>query len=264
MIFNSSDNNMVPNFNIVGGTTKPTIQTDNTIWINTEYSITGYAISEEQPSEAYDGMIWIKTGTTDVYKFSVFEHNTLIACPSTAFQYRNERWTSVTAIRYNADGSYDRWGDGIIFDNDYTDRTWTITPESKSYEKPAFGLTTSDGANILCIGNVLNESTKGTVLTTDVIDLSDRDTLTVTISKVGNSYGASATLYVGVWPAISGSSSDMVAGTSAHFSSSSSVPRVKTVNVADLDGLYHIGFYFSYSPTNGSSAYAYVSEIALS
>lgn len=51
------------NFSVVGGTTQPASPTENTIWINTDQTITDWILSPDEPESPVEGMVWIRTGS---------------------------------------------------------------------------------------------------------------------------------------------------------------------------------------------------------
>lgn len=268
MIFNSSDNNMVPNFSIVSGTVEPVARTQNLIWIYTDYPIAGYAISKDEPTEVYGGLIWIKTGSEGNDTFSVFENDIVTVTPVSAILYHEHSDGDITSERvpvrrYTADGSYIEWGDGIIFNAEYDTYKWVTTAANTGGTAPVCGYGIWNETNCIHIGSTRGVSTSGTALTDIPVDLSNWNTLTATVPVLSSTSTTNTTLSLGVWTSISGSESSMVKGTSITYTVLSTGGRTINVDVSDLDGLHHIGFYFNHGNSTTISS-ATISEIRLS
>ena len=88
------------NFNLVGGVTQPADPKENTIWVNTDVPISGWALSFAEPSEPEEGMVWIVTGTSSKVAFNALKKNTLMVYPTTCKQFVNGAWNNVTAKSY--------------------------------------------------------------------------------------------------------------------------------------------------------------------
>lgn len=92
------------NFEVVGGTTEPTSQNENTFWINTDTPITSWIFSATQPT-GVDGMVWIVTDITSTMEFNVLKENGIQIYPTSAKQYIDGAWVDVTAYSYR-DGEW--------------------------------------------------------------------------------------------------------------------------------------------------------------
>lgn len=267
MIFNSSSDGALPNFSIVGGTKEPTTRSYNTIWVKTSINITGYAFDNDEPTNPYDGMVWIKTGDDNIDAFSVFEPSTTMVFPSKTFQYSSGVWKPVYAKRYHDSVSFTEWLDGIIFKENYDKTEWTIRAQSSSsstYAAPSFTTSTYNGVTCKYIGAASGTSSvvRGTVITTDTVDLTLWDKLTVTVPRVVNSSGQNTSFRVCVWKTPTDSSVDAIATKSITFTATSDDAQTLELNVSELDGSYYVGFYFL---TNRIGTYGvYISEIRLS
>lgn len=104
------------NFKIVGGTAQPASPKENTIWINTDLEITGWAFDTESPNYLSTGGIWLKTAQNGNAKMNIVKKNTIFVSFLYAFQwngtafvskkaklYANGKWVEMGAIFY-ADG----------------------------------------------------------------------------------------------------------------------------------------------------------------
>ena len=100
MIINMTGSAPALNFRVVGGTAAPNNPKENTIWVNTDAPITGWALSFAEPSEPEEGMVWIVTGTSSKVAFNGLKKNTLMVYPATCKQFVNGAWNNVTAKSY--------------------------------------------------------------------------------------------------------------------------------------------------------------------
>ena len=99
------------NFKVVGGTTKPSSPSVNTIWVNTSSAITGYVFSPTEPTGS-TGLVWIQTDTGDI-SFNALKKNAIILYPNQCKQYIDGKWVSLNAFIYQS-GSF------IQFSYEYT------------------------------------------------------------------------------------------------------------------------------------------------
>lgn len=102
------------NFKIVGGTTQPTAARENTIWVNTDTAISGWAFSASAPAEPVEGLVWLQTGTYSNVEFNALRKNEIQVYPLTAKQYIDSAWVEKTAYSYQG-GSWVSWWDGEIY-----------------------------------------------------------------------------------------------------------------------------------------------------
>lgn len=102
------------NFKIVGGTTQPTAARENTIWVNTDTTISGWVFSATEPTEPAAGMVWLKTGTYSNVEFNALRKNGIQVYPLAAKQYIGSAWVEKTAYSYQG-GSWVSWWDGEIY-----------------------------------------------------------------------------------------------------------------------------------------------------
>lgn len=106
----------IPGYTGFGGSVK-----DNTIWVNTDTDINGYAFSATEPASPVEGMVWIKTGASSAAAFNAHRKNILMLYPLGCMQYisgawvekqaqlyTGGKWTNIASgIRIMADGVYD-------------------------------------------------------------------------------------------------------------------------------------------------------------
>ena len=88
------------NFNVVGGLTQPTGPRDNTIWVKTGDTVTGWALSFYEPAEPSEGMAWVLISTSGYNVFNALKKNTIAISPMAAMQYVNGAWEAREAQIY--------------------------------------------------------------------------------------------------------------------------------------------------------------------
>lgn len=96
------------NFRVVGGTTAPANPGSNTIWVNTDITVTGYTFSNTEPQSPTRGLVWITTGTASPAAFSATNRNPVMLYPVSAKVYNGSAWTNVTAQSY-VNGAWVPW-----------------------------------------------------------------------------------------------------------------------------------------------------------
>ena len=99
------------NFNVVGGSSVPSNPKENTIWINTEETVTDYVFSDQQPSDPVSGQVWIVTSYTSSAVFNALKNNYIHVKPVSAKQYISDTWVSKTAKIYQND----EWIEWVIW-----------------------------------------------------------------------------------------------------------------------------------------------------
>lgn len=121
MIHNMTGGGAGLKLKVLGGTTQPTSPAENTVWVNTDAQITGYAFSAEEPASPAEGMVWVKTGKSSAAAFNAHRKNILMLYPLGCMQYilgawvekqaqlyTGGKWTNIASgIRIIADGVYD-------------------------------------------------------------------------------------------------------------------------------------------------------------
>lgn len=96
------------NFKVVGGTTTPSNPKENTIWVNTDVTITSWIFSATEPETPVEGMVWISTGTSSLVEFDALKKNGIILYPLAASQYVGGAWVSLAAQSYQG-GAWNPW-----------------------------------------------------------------------------------------------------------------------------------------------------------
>lgn len=88
------------NFSIVGGLSRPESPKANTIWVKTDVAITGWAMSSSEPTDPYEGMVWIVTGSNSKVAFNALKKNDLMVYPTSCKQFVDSAWVNMTAESY--------------------------------------------------------------------------------------------------------------------------------------------------------------------
>ena len=106
------------NFKVVGGLAQPTGPVENTIWVKTDYPISGYYFTAAEPSGLLDGEVWVSTGTSSPVAFNALRENTIEVYPIAAKQYIGGAWVSVEAKSYQ-NGEWVGWYNGTLYDGNW-------------------------------------------------------------------------------------------------------------------------------------------------
>lgn len=170
------------NFKVVGGITAPSAPGENTIWVNTGNSISGWAFSATQPSAPYEGLVWFRIGSSSTAPFSALKRETLMVYPVAAWQYINGAWAVKTAKSYQ-NGAWVDWMlmlyepgnvheeltggyEGLAIRYDDTWGGYAVSAEAPT-------VTPGSGSMVLSLNNEsAGNNYSGSVLTANKIDLS--------------------------------------------------------------------------------------------
>lgn len=174
------------NFKVVGGTTQPINPTENTIWVNTDATITSYVLSPTIPTNPTAGMVWITTSGSGSVSFNAVEKNGITLYPSNAKQYINGAWTAVVAKIYQ-DGVWVAW-DTYLFSNGniFSEFTGGWTETNALRVEPVYGETIY----------VYADNAYTHIHTVNNLDLSEYKTLTAVFTATNRS--AASLLAIGV------------------------------------------------------------------
>lgn len=94
------------NFEVVGGTTRPSNPKENTIWVNTNTEITAWAFGAEEPTSPAIGMVWFPIDTSKqntAFTAIQDEENYVMVYPSQAYQYIESSWDNADAMIYKSE-----------------------------------------------------------------------------------------------------------------------------------------------------------------
>lgn len=252
MIFNMSGGGggVGLNFKIVGNP-QPSNPAENTIWVDTDTEITGWAFNAEEPDGA-EGKMWIKIGTLSNVDFNALKKNDLTVHPMSAKQYINGAWQKVTCQSYQ-DGAWVEWmpeGSLYWYGNECTNVTGGWLAKTWQMQSDATGsasTTTFEVARNDDYIEFTKTGTFGAVLYAQYpIDLTNVNT----IHFKGEMYGTGRNWWCAfhVWTKLGGSywASNSVATVNA--GTSGALPSF-ALDVSNLSGNHYIGFGI-YDPAN--------------
>lgn len=92
MIINESGGGAGLKLKVVGGTAAPANPRENTVWVDTDTGIEGWAFSSAQPESPKEGMLWFKTGINSAVAVDVDKKNTVMLYPIDCQQYVSGAW----------------------------------------------------------------------------------------------------------------------------------------------------------------------------
>ena len=96
------------NHKVVGGTEQPISPAENTVWVNTDTAINGYAFSADEPASPVEGMIWFETGVDAPAPINIDKKNTVMLYPTGCKQYISGAWVKKQATTYQ-NGAWVDW-----------------------------------------------------------------------------------------------------------------------------------------------------------
>ena len=196
------------NFKILGGPEAPSNPKENTIWINTEQEITGWAFSATEPTEPAEGMVWMSTGSSSSVAFNALKKDGIQVYPLAAKQYINDAWVSKEACTYQDD----KWSEWVTYLYYEGDDCYSLTGGWASYPYSAFegesrvapALTMEDSCMRIVFpaaspgsAQSSEDYKRGAVFTENRIDLANISTLSVDIAEfAGESIRDTLTCYL--------------------------------------------------------------------
>ncbi|MBQ7858735.1 MAG: hypothetical protein IJ347_01185 [Faecalibacterium sp.] len=214
------------NFTVVGGTTAPANPKENTIWVNTDVEVTGWAFAAEAPDDLAAGGVWIKTGSASTTRFNAMKKNTIVACPLSCMQWNGSAWVTCEAKIYQS---------GVWVDVQYM----VIFADGQNN----FGGVTN--LNLQLLNDSLYLSPQywgyeqgGDFYTTEPININGINTIRVTATAYGLGSYASSGYGVGTTP------------NTKNLASRSMANGVTTLDVSGISG----EVYFTFSIRGGNTA----------
>ena len=166
------------NFQVVGGTAAPANPTENTIWVNTDQTITSWVFSHNQPANPSEGMVWIINGVSGINEFDAVSDVSLRVQVESVKQYINGAWVIKTTKVYQ-NGA---WHEAILNLYNYGDECDSVTGGWLNYYN---GGVTKNADNINITGAASGTS-RYRIRTNITIDLSSYKTMYIECSH-GNS-----------------------------------------------------------------------------
>lgn len=231
------------NYKVVGGTSEPAAPSENTIWINTNATITGHVFSATEPESPSEGMVWISTGTDSEVAFSATKENPIMLYPMSAAQYISGTWVAVSAKSYQ-NGSWVNWIRYLYnTGNECEEITGGWVSKALSYSSTATSTATAptvtrNSANMVI--KMSTESGSGIVYTKNKIDLTAYNTLRFKGTMNGSTTSTrNFYLRIDVWSAIGSNGAENRVTT---LTTSGTITGERVLDVSELTGEYYIGF----------------------
>jgi hypothetical protein len=166
-------------FEVVGNP-QPENPKENTIWVDTDVEITGWAFAVEEPSNPADGMVWFSTGTASTVAFNALKENSVMVYPLSAKQYSGVAWVSRTAKSYR-NGAWVDWfvWNGQLYQNgnEFTNETggWYAANEGSLTESTIASVARNEDSMVL---TVTGGRKSAMLASRNPIDLTDFDLVT--------------------------------------------------------------------------------------
>lgn len=229
------------NFKVVGGATQPATARENTIWVNTDTTISGWVFSATEPTEPAAGMVWLQTGTYSNVEFNALRKNGIQVYPLAAKQYIDSAWVEKTAYSYQG-GSWVSWLRREILyepgnENNPVTGGWTYTSKGYSSDASIAGTPTITRGDTMLTAQMPNVS--GAIIhPANKIDLTEYSTIVFDgIITGATAYASLCNLRV--WSEFGAYSSD---GYSASVTIQRNVDGEVSLDVSELSGKFYIGF----------------------
>ena len=234
------------NFQVVGGTAAPANPTENTIWVNTDQTITSWVFSHNQPSNPSEGMVWIVNGASTISEFDAVSDVSLRVQVAGVKQYVNGVWETKTVKVYQ-NGEWASLSTYLVKNGiDNTEKTggWN-TGVGWGYNSDVVSPTITFDDGIMKVTYPTNDGLQfGGISTKNPIDLTNYNTLEMLLSSAqatGSSYpsqGGLSALYMCL-----GKDTNSKVATAAIAVKESVTNKVASINISDLTGLYYIGIF---------------------
>lgn len=241
------------NFNVVGGTTRPSDPKENTIWVKTASEITSWTFSASQPSSPKAGAVWIKTSASSAVAFNALKKNVVMAYPVSAQQYSGSTWNAVPAETYQ-NGKWKSWTQWLYNKGDQcTSLTGGYAAKGLSIEGYIAQAPTLSSESSKMTLRLLKtgETASGIVYSKTKVDLSSFGKLNFAGTGAGR---YSTNVMLCVW-------SDLNGTKVAEISLLNYTTR--QLDISSLSGLYYVGFQLTNSDPDTASVIT-VSELYLS
>lgn len=237
------------NFQVVGGTSAPANPTENTIWVNTDQTITSWVFSHNQPANPSEGMVWIVNGISEVHEFDAVTDVSLRVQVESVKQYISGAWVVKTTKVYQ-NGV---WNETILnlykSGNEYVGTTggWSNTNNANKYN-----------THLFIREAVSDDYVYSNMHTNNKIDLTSYTVLNVrmkTAKTSSHSYKTQIAVSSSASTCTGGSQSGVVTKTQPNNNTSE---FVATLNIENVSGEYYITL------GGGYQNHLYVYEVWLS
>lgn len=166
------------NFKVIGNP-QPETAKDNTIWVDTDVKITGWNFNAAQPETAEEGMVWFTTSTSSTAPFNALKKNNITVYPIRANQYVNGAWVGKTAKTYQ-NGAWVDWATSLYKAGGVNTAGWSVYDPSLSDHTLTFGT-----HMVLTIPDTTGTGRR-TTFHTDMLDLTNAKTLSITMKNTNN------------------------------------------------------------------------------
>ena len=220
------------NFEVVGGTTQPTNQKENTIWVNTNTDITSWVFSADQPESPTQGLVWIALSVTSDVELNALKKNAIQLYLSTAMQYVSGKWVKKDALIYQNGEWFSLW-DGVLYYNgnqyDAITGGWEQNPLSTYFDDPNTGDVTFNSGNIYLHG----DDASCLLTTKKKVNVSSFDALRFEVTVTGD-------IYNDLYGLVANAASDVGKNAIAFAESSKSGLQTITVDVSSISGEYYV------------------------
>lgn len=178
MIHNMTGGGAGLKLKVVGGTAAPSSPRENTLWVNTDTEISGYAFAVNQPVNPVEGMVWFQTGLDASAPINIDRKNTVMLYPVDCMQYISGAWTAKKAQTYMG-GVWLEWWQGELYadGNTFDSTTGGFVGVPFTATAPAV---TYNADNVKLVQ--ANQTWGGLWRTNNLIDLSNYSSLSLTYS----------------------------------------------------------------------------------
>lgn len=234
------------NFEVVGGTSQPSNPKENTIWINTSTTITGYKFDTIEPENMNEGEVWIYVGSNSTVAFDIVDGVKMH--PLSVKQYISGSWVNVTAMTYQS-GKWIEWRD-YLFNYSSQSYAWQCrglryyTSSSNHGGVTPSCVTNSDGSVTISMTN------NGTVMMTGGCYELVQDYDLTNKNKIIIEY---ATATGGTWLTVNNRSDPQWANYIACVRLTETANTKTELDVSSITGLYDIMVYLYRNKSNSGT-----------
>lgn len=227
------------NFQVTGNP-QPANPKENTIWVDTDVPVTGWAFQSQPPEAPREGMVWIKTGPDGAGAFNALEKNAITLTPLGAKQYTGGQWVTLDAQTWQ-EGRWESWWTGELYDggDECTAVTGGWMPYAMSYVENVTAveprITKTDGAVKVDIGQ--GGANGGVYITKNKIPFSGKTALVFTGTAGGDS---TERCCVGIWSQLQ---RDFAQNRAATYNFPAGFSGDASLDVSALEGEYYVGIH---------------------
>lgn len=227
------------NFTVTGNP-RPANPAANTIWVDTDTAITGWAFSPDQPENPANGSLWFKTGLASPVAFNALKKNSITMNPLNVQQYVDGSWVDKTAKSYQG-GAWEAWWDGYLYKDgdEYEHITggW-VTAQSSFVENVTAvdpSITKKEGTVIIDIAQ--GGPNGGVYRTQKKVSFAGKTKLVFTGTAEGDNTDRCAMM---IW---SEANRDFTVGRVAAYQFGANFAGDAEIDVSALNGEYYVGFH---------------------